>query len=254
MLAALLVIDSKDRSSGVPENFTYNLQSSGFNKVKSFRVNKISIPFSWNTVVASSFRTIFNGTGFTIPVAAGQWPGVILASNLQSSLNSIIGNTWTVTYNSYTNSFTVSVATGTFHFDFSIPSPPLNPYYNIGVQLGFITVGQIGTISPATPVSTFTSPYFANLSGTTNVYVLSQSLQLYGFTFLSAQQNNVLQSVPVNVEAGSLIVWQNSVETTFKYDTRSMVNFDFSLVDDSNIQMNLNGQEWTLELQVFYDL
>ena len=74
-IASLLVINSKDRASGVAENFTYNFQFAGLSKVRNFRINKISIPFSWFPVVAQTFRVSWNGTAFTIPVTAGMPTG-----------------------------------------------------------------------------------------------------------------------------------------------------------------------------------
>lgn len=257
MQPQLIVINSKDRASGTATNFGYVMKYYGTNSVDGFRINKISVPFSWYTIQSQSFEFIYDNISYTINVLPGQWTAVQLAAQLKSETDALIGiNSVNWIWNQGANTFTVSSLNPAklFSFNFFAGTYPTNYYYNIGVQMGFATPATLSGYKPnLTGTNSFTSLYAVNLTGGANIYIKSQSLQLYITSFFNKIPDNVIQSVPVSVAPSDFIVWQNTIETIFATNSsRPMSTFDFQLVDEYNTPLDLRGLDWTLELQIFY--
>jgi hypothetical protein len=65
--------------------------------------------------------------------------------------------------------------------------------------------------------------------------------------------DNVIQSIPVNVQAGNYIIWQNSVQTDFaQAPSKSASSWDMKIVDEYNNLVDLQGLDWTIEIQIYY--
>lgn len=264
MLSQLLIINSKDRVSGPAENFIYNMEYYSPVEVQEMRINKISIPYSIYTTPAQTLTIawavgIVSPTTYTLNVPAGIYTPATLVIELQALSDAAIGVGKIIW--SYTNNlFTVQTADVFHNILVSWNINGLGPsyqYLSLGVQMGFVLEGT--TYVPP-PFSTgandiFTASYFANLAGTPNFYVTSTYLQLFQSSYFNRVPGNVVQSVPIQVNPFNMIVWQNSVPTNFK--TNSTVNFnniDFQLIDEYGNIINLNGLNWSIEIQIFYNI
>jgi len=254
----LLIINSKDRTSGTVSNFNYSMKYYGTELVQGYRVNKITIPFSWYTVVNQSFTLTRNAVDHIIYVDPGQWSAIQLAANIQARLETDVGVglvkfSWASGSNTFTfESLDVNVLTLKFDEAHISAPTPSNNYLNFGVLTGFVLPSDISVHPTGLDI---TGQYAVNLAGTPNVYVKSQSLQLYGTSYFQRVSDNVIQSVPVDVNVGNYIVWQNSVATIFKNDdTRMLGNYDLQLVDEWNNLVDLRGLDWVIEIQIYSNL
>lgn len=263
MLSQLIIINSKDRSSGTAENFNYNMQYYAPVEVSSMRINKISIPYSIYTTPAQTLVItysygIVSPVDYTLNVPAGIYTPATLVVELQALTDAAIG-VGKVLWSYSDNLFTVQAADVFHHILISWNINGLGPtyqYVSLGVQMGFVLEGTTFVPGPFSTDSAyiFTASYFANLSGTQNFYITSTYLQLFQSSYFNNVPANVIQSVPIQVNPFNMIVWQNAVTTNFK--TNSNVNFnniDLQLVDEYNNIVDLNGLNWNMELQIFYE-
>jgi hypothetical protein len=254
-LSILIIVDSKDRANPAgttTSNFTYNMEYYGPNSVKGMRVNKITIPFSWNPVLAQTFVLTIGGTPANIVIPAGQWTNQQMASLIQAQITADFPSSLaTFTWSPGSNLFTFTSPSNPYELNFT--GATLHLYQNIGYMMGFFGLQSSPIIISASPGSS-SSVIYPNLSGGPNVYVQSQKLQLYDSCFFQTVRGSVIQSVPVNVNVGNYIVWQNSIETVFPLvNSQPYSNFDFKLIDDYGNEVLLNGLDWVIELQFFYD-
>ena len=211
MQRQLIIIDSKDRSTGTSSAFTYYMAAYGPTSVFRYRVNKVTIPFSWYTVPPQTFRINYNAVNYTVSIAGGQYNANQLATVVQNALNTALGaGQMTFTFqNDGTNTFTFATVNpaNSFTLHFEVNNLLGQNYKSVGVAAGFVLPSNL--ISSG-PVNTLTSPYAVNLAGPPNIYVKSSSLQFYYSSFFNQNTSTVVQSIPVNVNPGDYIIWQNS--------------------------------------------
>lgn len=260
MQQQLIIIDSKDRSSQSisSSNFQYVMQSYGPYGVFGYRVNKVTIPFSWYTIVDQTFVITFDSVDYTIPVFEGQYNASQLANAIQSALDAVVGSgklTFIFQTNGTNKYLIQSVNSGdTFILRFDENNLPANMQYkSVGIATGYATPKTLASPS-LTPVNVLASPFAVNLSGPPNIYVKSPSLQIYTSSFFNQNADVVIQTIPVNVNPGEVIVWENTYPVgNFQQDPyRSNTIWQFSIVDEYNNVVNLNGLDWSIEIEVFY--
>jgi hypothetical protein len=249
----LVIIDSKDRvnpTSSTSSSFQYNLMYYGPTNIDSIRINKITIPFSWNPILAQTFVITIGGTPATITVPAGQWTEQQLASLIQAQITADFPSSGaTLIFTPGQNVFTFTSPSAAYELNFTNTQ---NLYQNIGYMMGFFGLQSSPIIISGTAGAT-SSVIYPNLSGGPNIYVKSQKLQLYNTSFFNLIPDNVIQSIPVNAPVGNYIIWQNSVETRFEMNnSQFQANYDFMLVDEYDNYVNLQGLDWTIEIQFFY--
>lgn len=225
MFSTLLIINSLNRTSGTPGDFEYTLNRSKFD-IQSFRVNKITIPYSFYNVVLQTYK-IDNNT-FTMP--AGSYTIYTLISTILSSVQTLYPS-FNITYDSNTNKVTI-----TNNLAFTAEFTQLNRI------LGF---NNIASTLIATSVNT------VNLNLTTNLYVNSRTLGLYINSFFLNKQANIIQSVPVNTNSFGYIIFNNQLETMFKVDSRNLQTIDIQILDDYGNVVDFNGQDVIIELELF---
>lgn len=222
----LVIVNSKDRISGTPSNFRYELTKNKLN-VKSFRINKVTVPFSWYNQPRQTFTV--NTILFTL--AEGSYSIYSLISALHSEVQGTFPN-FTITYNADKNKVSIN------------DTIALTIVFNgrLGQQLGF--ENSIG------PSVSLTSTNTVNLALTSNIYIYSQSLSTYMTSFFQKKQDNIIQNIPVAVNTFNYVVWQNQMETMFALDSQNLFNFDIRLLDDYGSVIELNGQNIIIEIQI----
>jgi hypothetical protein len=93
-----------------------------------------------------------------------------------------------------------------------------------------------------------------NLTSGPNIYIESQALQLYISSFMNQTYSSVVQAIPVNVNPGEFISWQNTYPVNFTQDgKKSYNNFDFKLIDEYGTVIDLRGLDWSLVIEMFYN-
>jgi hypothetical protein len=111
MQPTLLIVNSKDRLSGSSTDFNYQLKYYGKEEVQSYRIGKITIPYSFYNLKQQFFRFYYNGSPTNVDLPAGNYTAQSLANYLQNEISNDIPAAVTVTFSSITNKFTVSVPT-----------------------------------------------------------------------------------------------------------------------------------------------
>lgn len=226
MHSTLLIINSLNKTSGHSGQFQYSLNRSKFD-VQAFRVNKVSIPYSFYNVVEQTYTV--NSIVYNLP--AGNYTVFNLISTILASVNVNLPS-FNIVYSSITNKINITDTT-----------PFIIDFQQIGRMLGFN--GEIG------PTTNITSEDTINLNLTTNLYISCQELGLYINSFFINKQSNVIQSIPININSYGYILFQNQMETIFKVDSRNLEVLNIEIFDDAGNIVFFNGQEVIIELELF---
>lgn len=244
MKPTLLIVNSKDRLSGSSSDFNYQIKYYGKEEVQNFRIGKVTIPYSFYNIERQYFDFYYNNSQSFVDITAGNYTAQTLASFLQTEISNNVGAPVTITFSNITNKFTVSVPTpNNFYFDFNAIDIPDN--YRIEKALGFPKL---------TPVSTtYTSLNCANFNASDNLYISSQSLSFYTPSIFQTQRAHVIQLVPILVNPFNFIFYEDQQQVTFQTDFSTISTFDVKLIDDYGNTVNLNGLDWTFEIQLFSD-
>lgn len=248
----LLVIDSKDRSSGNEAKFNYVFDQLPVQKVKKFRINKIVIPYTFYVLPQQTFIFWYNAGSYNINVPAGNYNNLSLAITIENLINNAVPAPGIViTYNQNTNKYLFTATGGNvIQFDFSSVTVPANQ--NLGVSLGMILPSDTGlVIAPATVVE---SIYQAYLVSTKALYLKSSALRLYNTSYFQNKLSNVIQTIPINVNSYNMIIWENISPIIFYYSEQTICNLDFELCDDYGNTINLNNYSFIIELEAFTNI
>lgn len=222
-MKTLLIINSKDRHHGTSSDFLIGFEQR--TRVDNFRVNKIICPYSWFNFKYQSY--VFNG--ITHFLAAGSYSITTLISTINTHIAPFIA-----TYEPIQNKILFSGA-GLITLELQY-----GPGY-----LGNV-FGYTANPEPANPLET----NLINLNLTSNIYVASRALTTYYNSIFNKKKANVFQVVPVDVNAYGYVAYENELETIFKCDTQTFSNLDIQLLDDFGEIIDLNGQNWILELEL----
>ena len=241
MKPTLLIVNSKDRLSGSSTDFNYQIKYYGKEEIQSYRIGKITIPYSFYNIQQQYFRFYYNGSPAIVDIPAGNYSAQSLVNYLQTEISNDVGAPVTFTYSSITNKFTVSVPIpNNFYFDFIHDTPY---QYSLYRALGFPKITTVAT--------TYVSPNCANLNASDNLYIFSQALSFYSPSIFNTQRNNVIQLVPIIVNPFNFIFYENQQSIEFPTDFQTICTFDIKLLDDYGEVVDLNGLDWTFEIQLY---
>ncbi len=244
MSSQLLIIDGKDRVYGSSENFIYNLQNYATPKIQKFRINKITIPYSFYGIRSQEFSiNVNNAPAQYIQFVGGNYTANELAIYLQGLINAVSAQPIVITYNQATNKFKFDM-TPPHVIDLTFPFLPLN--YNLGVSLGLMT-----TNTNTGNFTSLTSPKQANLSATSNLYLSSSALRVYNTSYFNQKAFSIIQTIPVNTAPFNYIIYQNSIEVVFKGGGFQASSLDFQIYDDDGNIIDLNGEDIIIEIELF---
>lgn len=238
-------VDSRDRinSGDSSSNFMVSLVQ-GFGRAKKIQLQSAEIPVSYYVINSSnnSFSLTEDANPpVTVTLPLGSPSATDLATFLQTALNSVSPGplTYSVTFDSSTNKFTISNAPAT---NFSLTFTSNSPY----VQLGF----NVGTTSTGTSL---TSTNVINLSGT-NFFMIQ--LTNIPQTNTTSKKTSYTFKVPITVAPFSTEIYTNNGQWNqiVDYGNSSPVDINMlavKLVDYNNNVINLNGNDWSFTLTIF---
>lgn len=108
-----IFVDSKDRISGTPSNFTIQLKHTlnTTDRPHRMRIDHVRLPISWPTLTTqNNILTISVGsTTYSMTLPAKQYDATTFPQTLQNSLAATIpGQSWSATYDVNTISLTIS--------------------------------------------------------------------------------------------------------------------------------------------------
>lgn len=247
-----LIINSKDRErAGTTNsnNFTYLLTDLPMNQIKRWRVNKVSIPFSFYTIENQQFQLEENGSFIAFPdFPSGSYTANELAVLVENTINAIgVSGTYSCTYNPQNGKFTISVnAPNTFSLNWTVNNLPADKQYkSLGIAMGFTTEANFQNTSAGTVQI---APFVANISGPSNLYIKSTTLQNDFTSYFNKEKLNVIEEVPIDVNRFEWINYTNPNKDWFCYDKRGLDSLDLQLVDDHNQLIDLNGRDWIINI------
>ena len=231
-----------------------------FDNVLGVKLISAQIPFSYyvfNSTNNTFTLTATSGGPYTFVIPVGNYTAATLATALAAELNAIDpAGAYTVTYSATTGKFTFTSLTPGYSFTFTFTELPAsqtnegpgatNPRLWIGFPAGD-TSSTTGTI---------VAPFVANISGPGYLLLIaslgariSRSVRVNGF---NSEDPPLLAKIPVNVNPGGLILFEDPTENyAFDMADGYLQEIEFSLqFGDSNLPVDLNGQPWSLVLQV----
>lgn len=245
---SVLYINSKDRDSGTTSNFTYNIYNVG--DCYSYYIKNVTIPFSEFVTVYKAKDDpndpYFLANGQPIYVPAGNYPANVLATLIQTQLNSVLlPLTFNVTYDLYQYLFRIEETSGPTAFTLNFTNQNNKAdYQTIGSILGFDNT----VYGPATGISSVRT---ARLSGPQNYFLQSSALNIGScVSFFGKQQSNTILQIPINSQTGSYIVYENAQLDWYPLRRKDIQHLDFRLVDDFGYEVDLNGLEYTITVVI----
>ena len=192
------------------------------NNIAALKILEVQIPFTWYTINNNNNTFKLNdGAGTTVvTLPIGNYDSSSLATALGTALTtaSAGSHTFTVTYASLTQKFTIvsNQTSGSFTFTMA-PSDMIEGNFDPSIMLGMNRVDTSSTYSVGFP-ATLISPNVALITGPNYLYVNSskvgQSTNLYlpGQSEFHVQSEGLgpqLAKIPVNCNPGGIIFWQD---------------------------------------------
>jgi hypothetical protein len=243
-----IYIDSSERVSGTDSAFLSApvLLSAG-NTYDSVVVNQVSIPKSWYNVPAqyNYFYLIENGNTLTITLPPGNYNRITLALVLPPLMTaaSVSGKTYTMSY----PDVATQADTGKFTFSYA----PFGGGDNISIdvddvsmfqQLGF---GRSSSTNFDDTTGTLTSTNLINFQIINSIFITSDMCVEQGYL---QELHNVGTS-----QSNAYIYFQqfNFDLTTKRLLTNANNSWQFSLVDEFEREIDLNGINWEVSLILY---
>lgn len=216
------------------------------------KVIEAEIPVSYYTINSTNNTfTLTDTSSATITLTPGNYNSSTLATTLAASLTagSPGGRTYTVTFNSTTQKFTIVVNTGTFSLTFgsSTDKGLTNPRFFLGMNGGTNSSSGVTLVAPNT----------ANITGDNYLYICSDILGgligtvLPNLSQTGGQKGPQIAKIPVNVNPGEVVYYSDPVpEKWFEIPNLNQIRqLDLYLTLGTNPKkLQLNGQSFSIKL------
>jgi hypothetical protein len=255
-------ISSKQRDSGVPNNFSIYLnQSFSLNTIIPSEfvcwIDRAQIPFSWsqfsepNRNVQSSYTVSRNGTIYagTFSIPAANYNIVSLANTfvefLRESVNQVSGGLYTpsvsVSYSEDTNHlrFTLAGTNNTITFSNS-------PYSGLNRALGFGAAWQMNSALDYTE-----STQDCDVSPARCLYIKSGSLQQsqsYEAIQSKFTASSILTMIPINRAPILYLQHQPAYPIKTSLSNSIITELQFELTDESGVDLYEMDLDWSMHL------
>jgi hypothetical protein len=241
-----LHFDSSQRTGGTNNAPRFKMDKR-YRNISSLVIDNVQIPFTYYVVNSNNNKLDINQGGeVNITITAGNYTAAGLASTVQAAINASTLDNFTVTYDSSTYRFTFT-DTDVVAFDF-LWDTGTNADETIGELLGF------DTSADSASATTHTSDNATIVTGDPTILVKSRIItsHMINKPYYNNARSDILFSVPVDVNPGSVILWQPRFGQKLCFgDKTSFDEFDFALVDKNGNEVDLNGAAWTLS---FYSM
>lgn len=253
-----LLIDSAYASSylydGITTAFTYEFEPISCENDHSFLVslNSISIPRSWYGVNLSNNKLdvvmsdSVDEVHVNILIPLGNYNSRELADTVQSLLNanSDYGITFKIEYNKITNKYEFQIAASENRIATLLFQSGLNKSQSPRNLFGFnerdvilSTTAQSATISDKCAMMNESLVLFLKCSLVNNMYTSSSSI------------DNILSSIQINSNINGVVTQSDIASNRFLIQEKSINRMSFSLTDQYNNIVNLNGLHFCFVLK-----
>ena len=208
-------------------------------------VKNVSIPYSFYNIDSTNNclfyqEKVVDGNGAqtgtintTLYIPSGNYNAIQLANYLQTNLPRT-----TVSYSTITGKYTFTNTT----YNFIIKS-------QFSTCLELIGCNQTNDIYNTSVLKSYTSYIPANLSPRQCICVTS-NLTTNNINNQVGNNRSILCSIPINCQPFSLIVYENKADAKFDLYTNNINYINIRLTDQNNNIINLNGQNFSITLQL----
>eukprot|EP00732_Lithocolla_globosa_P003929 Lithocolla_globosa_v1_NODE_3368_length_1689_cov_3.545900.p1 type:complete len:269 gc:universal NODE_3368_length_1689_cov_3.545900:1128-322(-) len=238
----LIYIDSVNRISGTHTDFTYKIElpQEEYNKVV---VLDCTIPKSYYTVNSRNITMVVeeNSIQRTITIPVGNYSRKSFRNVLQTQLNTNPGSGY-----SYTVSFDSSSLSGdTGKYTYTVVTSNPQPIFIFTTGLTDV-IGFDPNSSYTFSADTLVSQNVINFRPKITLYLRSNMCQ-------SAINNNILQNILSTEADFDYIRFQNQAVSEYAKDFSKVQSniYSFTLVDEDNVIVDLNGLNIVLTLLIY---
>lgn len=240
-----LVINSEDRqnyTTTTSTNYRVNLANPINQRIVGYGLKSAVIPKSnYNIPVIRNTFTFFDGVAnYVITVPAGNYTMTQLLTEIQTSLNALGPNTFTLTYSNVSGKVTWSTTGPPMIINPTLDTSQGSILYKLGFVPGTAYTGV-----------TITAPNVADISGIKSAYIKIKQLTQY----MRNTTNSMLNfKVDLDGQFGDIIFYadENKYHQYFNIAQDNLTNqgtFDITLVDEYAIPVDLNGRDWSFVIQ-----
>ena len=268
-------IDSSYKVSGTSSEFTIDLpETVQLDENMLCQIHEVSIPHSWYSINSTNNNIYWRHqvippgvvAGITyrkVTIPEGNYTAVDLAQTIQIAINLLVDtndrpNTYSLSYNTSTNKFTISSNYATVIFvlltDGEV-APVANLFSDpVDVNNLYSLNRVIGNTTPATDSYTNVSPYttnFVDLTPVKNVYLHCNEISNYN-QLTVAGNSSIIKKIPVNVPyLGVINDSELSVVDYIDVSNKLLRRLNFRLTDHLNQNINLNEVDVSFTITFF---
>ena len=257
-------IDSSYKVNGTSSEFTIDLPGTvQLEDNMLCQIHEVSIPHSWYSINSTNNNIYWRHqvippgviAGITyrkVTIPEGNYTAVDLAQTIQIAINLLVDtvdrpNTYSLSYNTSTNKFTISSNYATVIFVLLTDGEvaPLAGSFSDPVDVNNLSSINrvIGNTTPATDAYTNVAPYttnFIDLTPVKNVYLHCNEISNYN-QLTVAGNSSIIKKIPVNVPyLGVIHDSELSVVDYIEVSNKLLRRLNFRLTDHLNQNINLN--------------
>lgn len=197
------------------------------------RVDNFVCPISFFICNINNQTLIIDATTYTIP--EGNYNALTLLTALQTLLTA---SGFTISYNATVNKYTFVKGSS---FTFQATSTCLK-------LLGFTEATAHSSVG-----NILTSNFVVNLAGTSLIYIDIPNITTQNISSnLGGTYTSIVKSIVENLPYGSILTYTNNTNSATKIRERYIGYLQIRLLDDDYRELDLNGQNFTLTLEIFY--
>lgn len=195
------------------------------------RVENFVCPISFFVVNSTNNRLVTSTGTYVIP--EGNYNALTLKSQLETIMPS-----YSIGYDVNTNKLSFTSMT-----DFTF----------LSTSTCFKIIGFEEGINHSSAGSTLTSEYVVNLSGTSLIYIDIPNITTRNISSKNGGGfTTIIKSVVADVPYGSILSYTNNTTAAVKLQEKYISYFHVRLLDDDYNLLDLNGQHFSLTLELFY--
>lgn len=247
--STILNINSKYRTIDSSSSTNFNISLGQSINIKQMVVKNVTIPNTSYNINSTNnqLRWIYNGSNKLSTLPIGQYNLVELSSALQTAF--IVYDAGAIV--------TINPLTEKLVYHFTLPTQMLiNSLSPLASLIGFNLYNVVAF--PAVAGVNFTAPTLSNLAGIRNFFICSRTLA-QGFNSVLQNGTNLpmILAMPNTASFGSLNHYiSNDILLDVKtYSQLQNVQYcDITVRDEDNNIVDLNGEEISLSLLIYYNL
>ena len=231
----ILLLNSKDRTSGAPENCVFHLNDSDLHECHHVQLKDVFFTNLLYNIKTSNNILIYDfaGTTYNVVVPAGYYSLTDLITKLNALQTHLVFSN-----NTQEKKLNITSASPSF----------INKNGTINKVIGFVS-----TVN-GTPLTTYTGYQPYNLIPSHYIHVISNKLaESDNLLSSNNKRHAVIASIPIAVPFGYTVVRTEERDSADYCHHNSMVNLstiDIRLVDDDFNQVDLNGSDFIISFTI----